>query len=158
MSEELSEKANILWGKYDAKVKYKNNLFKTIIVANVVSVQDFLRTLRGIFMHAKVALDRKRDEPITLLNVEPKLVLFTIAKPTISVANRENRFIYYDSKNFLAYTEKKDFAKVQNKDMLLNEISEVFNLAPERGQLFIDLDEKKISRERIVRKKDDKTL
>jgi len=156
MSEEnILNKANILWGKYEAEIKYKNSKFKTIVLANVVSASDFLRTLRGLFMHAKVALEKRKDDFVTLPNLEPKVALFTISKPTMSIANRENRFIYYDSKNFLAYTEDKKFAPVKNNDALLNEISEALALAPDRGSIFIDLDEKKIEvGNRIVKKKD----
>jgi hypothetical protein len=155
MSEEnIFDKANVLWGRYEALIKYKDSKFKTVVFANVVSVSEFLRTLRGLFMHAKVALEKKKDEPITLLDIEPKIALFTISKPTMSIANRENRFIYYDSKDFLAYTEDKKFAPVRNNDALLHEISEILTLAPDRGSIFIDLDEKKIEAgNRIVKKK-----
>jgi len=155
MAEDVSEKAEIMWGKYVAEIKYKNSTFKSIIVANVVPMKDFFKTLRGLFMHAKVALEKKQDEQVLLNEVEPKLVMFTVSNPTISIANRENRFIYFDRQNFLAYSlPEKSFKKVANKELLEKEITDVYSLAPPRGEFVIDLNEMKITKKRFLNKKE----
>ncbi len=154
MEEDLSEKAEILWGRYIAEVKYKNSIFKSIIVANVVPIKDFFKTLKGLFMHAKIAVRNKEDNSVLLGNVEPKLIMFTFSEPTISMANKENRFIYFDKKDFIAYTlPNKTFQKVANKDVLEKEIADVYNLAPGRGEFTIDLDNEKIVKKRFLNKK-----
>jgi len=108
-------------------------------------------------MHAKVALLKKKNEPILLSETEPKIIMFTFTNPSISMANKENRFIYYDKGDFVAFSDVKEkvFKKVVNKEMLEKEITDVYKLAPPRGEFIIDLNNKKIVKKKFLNEKEE---
>jgi hypothetical protein len=129
-----------LYEKFFAKVTYKGKKFPMVIITNTMPFSEIKYLLRGLFMHAKIAVEVERGEGmIDLGDFIPRVIVIATTKPYIEVASfdrgMENRFVYYDGTDFWGFNpEIKKYVKVHGKERILSKIRAIHDGAPFVGE------------------------